>query len=203
MSRLHTVRIGWQVPAAVLRLGLVFVGAAAALGLTDVRLWQVLLVVMGLAAAAVPRTPAPWVLVLLIGVAVLVSPASVGAACLAVLAAHAAHVLGSLSYEIDIRSRIALRALAPTVARFVAVELVAQPAAVASVVLLMPTNGPGEGWFAVAGAVAIALLGAVLLRLLGGRLPLGAGPDQDPVVAAETASASSADGVQTRPSSPT
>ena len=203
MSRLHTVRIGWMIPAAVLRLGLALVGAATALWLTDVQLWKVLLVVAGLAAAAVPRTPAPWVLVLLISVALLVAPASVGSACLAVLAAHLAHVLGTLSYEIDVRSRIALRALGPTATRFVAVQLVAQPAAVVSVVLLKPTNGPGEGWFAVAAAVAIALLGAVLLRLLGGRLPLGADPDQDSVVAAETTSASSAGGVQTRPSSPT
>ena len=55
----------------------------------------------------------------------------------------------------------------------------------------------------VLGGTAVALLGAVLLRLLGGRLPLGADPDQDSVVAAETTSASSAGGVQTRPSSPT
>ena len=66
MSRLHTVRIGWMIPAAVLRLGLALVGAATALWLTDVQLWKVLLVVAGLAAAAVPRTPAPWVLVLLV-----------------------------------------------------------------------------------------------------------------------------------------
>ena len=78
MSRLHTVRIGWMIPAAVLRLGLALVGAATALWLTDVHLWKVLLVVAGLAAAAVPRTPAPWVLVLLIGVALLLSWFAVG-----------------------------------------------------------------------------------------------------------------------------
>ena len=38
MSRLHTVRIGWMIPAAVLRLGLALVGAATALWLTDVQL---------------------------------------------------------------------------------------------------------------------------------------------------------------------
>ena len=66
MSRLHTVRIGWMIPAAVLRLGLALVGAATALWLTDVQLWKVLLVVAagvcsakGKAIGAVTQPAAP------------------------------------------------------------------------------------------------------------------------------------------------
>ena len=167
--RLYSVRPGPAIPAALLRIALALVGVVAAFNLTDVRLWQVLLVIGGLGAAIVPRSFVPWILLLLLAVTQLFEPATVPRTCMTLLLVHATQVLGTLCYAIGFRGYVTFRALRATAARFLAIQLISQPLAIAIVYVLRPTPGPGSAWFAVLGAAALALLGVWLLRLVNRR----------------------------------
>lgn len=164
--RLYTLTTGAAVPAWLLRAGLLGIGILAAVLLTDLALWRGILVLVGLAAACAPRSFSAWVLIVMLGIALLSGPMEVGRIALAMACVHLSQVLGSLTYQIGARGMIQLRALTPTLTRFAVIQVGSQVIGVLVVLGLHPQPGPGLAWFAVLAMVALFGLAAWLYQQL-------------------------------------
>lgn len=162
MSRgIRSFRVGGAVPGITIRLLIVAIVWGGVVVLIPVPLWQAVAVVAALVAVVLPRSLAAWAAAgcLVFGV-ILTDPAPERTA-LAVLLVPAIHVLASLSLVVPLSSRLALAVLWPSLARFVVIQLLAQPV-VLGVWLLAPSQvDRGAAWLAPLAAVAL-LLGVLL-----------------------------------------
>lgn len=169
MSRgIRSFRVRGAIPGVTVRLAIVAIVWGGAVALIPFPLWQAVSVIAALVAVVLPRSLAAWVAAacLVFGV-VLTDPAPERTA-LAVLLVPAVHVLASLSLVIPNSSRLALGALAPTLARFVVVQLLAQPVAYGMWLLLPTKIDHGAAWLAPLAATALLL--GVLLALRAVRM---------------------------------
>ncbi|MFK3678837.1 hypothetical protein ACI2IP_13980 [Microbacterium sp. NPDC090218] len=164
MSRgIRSFRVRWAVPGITVRLLIVAIVWGGAVALIPFPLWQAVAVIAALAAVALPRSLAAWVAAACLVFGVILTEPSPERTALAVLLVPAVHVLASLSLVIPNSSRLALGALAPTLGRFLVVQLLAQPV-VYGMWLLLPTRvDRGAAW--IAPLAAAALLLGVLLAL--------------------------------------
>lgn len=158
---IRSIQVRGAVPGITVRLvvvALVWVGVVL---LNPFVLWQAVAVIAAVVAVLLPRSLAAWVGAgcLVFGV-ILTEPAPERTA-LALLLVHAVHVFASLSMVVPISSRLALAVLAPSLARLLVVQLIAQPV-VLGVWLLAPSGiDRGVAWLAPLAALAL-LLGVVL-----------------------------------------
>lgn len=163
------IEVGAAVPGWVLRL-LAVVVAAAAMWMLQLPwpLW--IACVLGMLIGAVrPATFLLWAGLAGVPLSLLLAEPHAGRTAVALLAVHLVHVLASLAQTILAAATVQLRALRPTVARLIGVQLIAQ--AVAAAAMLLPAPGAhGIAWAAVLGAAAVGalVLGAMhMLRSTG------------------------------------
>lgn len=153
--RSHSFRVRGGVPAVLLRVLLVAVTAAGAFSLVPVPLWRGAAIVAAVIGAIVPRALAGWIGGAVVGLGMLFADAHPAQTAIAVLVVHAIHVLASLTWTVPASSWISVRALLPTVRRFVAIQLVAQALAFGIAMATTPEQGAGMAWAALAGAAVL------------------------------------------------
>lgn len=164
--RTHSFRARGNVWGVAPRLLLVALVAIGVVTLNPFALWQGIAVVAAVMAAVVPRTMTAWVAAACLPLGILVTEPSATRTALAVLLVHAIHVLGALSLVIPLTSRLAIGVLAPSLRRFLGVQLIAQPL-VLGVSLLTREQTVGEiGWLAPVAAGVLLIGVAVALRAL-------------------------------------
>lgn len=157
--RPHTFRVPWGVPAVLLRVLLVAVTAPGAMLLVPVPLWRGVAITAAVVGAVVPRSLAAWIGGACVGLGMLFADPQPAQTAIAVLVVHAIHVLASLAWTVPAGSWISLRALLPTLRRFVVIQLVAQSLAFGIAMLTSPAQARGMAWAAVA-AAAVLVIGA-------------------------------------------
>lgn len=159
----RSFRVRGAVLGIIVRLLIVAIVWGGAVVLVPFPLWQGVAVFAATLAVVLPRSLAAWVGAACLVFGVLLTEPDPGRTALAVLLVPAIHVLASLSLVIPISSRVALVVLGPSVARYLIIQLLAQPV-VFGVWLLAPSNVThGAVWIAPAAAVALVL--GVLLTL--------------------------------------
>ncbi|QCB94915.1 hypothetical protein [Cellulomonas shaoxiangyii] len=160
-----TLRTGPAVHALVLRGALALAGlaaAATAAGGAVPTAVAVLLVVAGAAPAVWPRSVAPALLVLGLGVRVLVAgPPEAWRLALLVLLVHAVLWLAAVAARTGRRTRVELAVLRDAAPVALVVQAGAQVLALVAAALAGGATG-GDGW-RVAGTVAAAVVGALVL----------------------------------------
>ena len=161
--RLRSFRVRAAVPGIVVRLLVVGIAWGGALVLVPFPLWQGVAVIASVLAVVLPRSLAAWLAAACLVFGVLLTDPDPGRSALAVLLVHAIHVLASLSLVIPISSRVALPVLGPSLARFLVIQLLAQPL-VFAVWLLAPSDVV-HGLTPLAPLAAAALACGVLLAL--------------------------------------
>lgn len=129
-------------------------------------LWRGVAVVAAVVAVVVPRTMAAWLAAACLPFGILVTEPSPARTALALLLVHAIHVLGALSLAIPLTSRIALRALRPSVLRFAVVQLIAQPVVFGVWLLAQGASARQLSWLAPIAAGLLLVGVAVALRAL-------------------------------------
>jgi LPXTG-motif cell wall-anchored protein len=165
-GRTHSFRVRGAVPAVLLRVLLVAVTAAGAMALMPVPMWRGVAIAAAAVGAIAPRSIGGWIGGACVGLGMLLAEPLAAQTAVAVLVVHAIHVLASLAFTVPALSWISLRALAPTLARFVSIQLVAQAVALGVAMLAAPQTGAGWAWAALAGAsVLIVAVGAGLYAL--------------------------------------
>lgn len=164
---IRSFRVRGAVPGITIRLLIVAIVWGGVLVLNPFLLWQAVAVIAALVAVVLPRSLAAWAAAgcLVFGV-VLTEPAPERTA-LAVLLVPAIHVLASLSLVIPISSRLALTVLGPSLARFLVIQLLAQPIVLGVWLLAPPQVERGAAWLAPLSAAALLL--GVLLALRAAR----------------------------------
>ncbi|MFD4960993.1 hypothetical protein [Microbacterium sp. NPDC058389] len=155
--RSHAFRVRAGVPAVLLRVLLVAVTVAGAWSLVPVPLWRGVAVVAAVIGAVVPRSLGGWIGGACVGLGMVFADPQPAQTAIAVLVVHAIHVLASLTWTVPALSWISVRALAPTLRRFIAVQLVAQALAFGIAVLTTPETGAGISWAALAGAAVLVV----------------------------------------------
>lgn len=160
---LRSFRVRAAVPGITVRLLILAIVWGGAVVLVPFPLWQGVAVVAALVAVALPRSLAAWFGAACLVLGVLLTESDPGRTALAVLLVPAIHVLASVSLEIPISSRVALAVLWPSLARFLVVQLLAQPV-VFGVWVLAPSN-VDQGIAALAPLAAVALVLGVLLAV--------------------------------------
>jgi len=156
-ARSHVFRVRGGVPAVLLRVLLVAVTAAGVMSLVPVPLWRGVAIVAAVIGAVVPRSLAGWLGGGVVGLGMLFADPRPVQTAIAVLVVHAIHVLASLTWTVPALSWISVRALLPTVRRFVSIQLVAQALAFGIAMLVSPVTGAGIAWAALAGAVVLVV----------------------------------------------
>jgi hypothetical protein len=160
---LRSFRVRAAVPGVAVRLMVVVLVWGGAVVLVPFPLWQGVAVIAALLAVVLPRSLAAWVGAACLAFGVLLTEPDPGRTALAVLLVPAIHVLASLSLVIPISSHVGLAVLGPSLARFLVIQLLAQPV-VFGVWLLAPSNiDHGIVWLAPLAAVGLAF--GVLLAL--------------------------------------
>ena len=158
--------VGLHIPGWALRGA--FFAVAVTLGIVEGTsvFWSAVVVVLAAAALVVPRWMTAWVmLVVLAGTVLTRHPDPLDWHPYALVAGvHAAHVLASWMLVAPPRSRVQLRALAPSARRFVAIQVPTQLLVVATLWLAAATTPPGAlPAIAVVAAGALAALALVLV----------------------------------------
>lgn len=160
----RSFRSGVAVPGMLIRLAVVGLATAGALLLVPFPLWQGIAVVAALVAVAIPRSLAAWVALACLPFGVILSEPDPGRTASAILFVHALHVCASLSLVVPFSSRMGLAVLLPSAARFVAIQLVAQPLAFG--VWLLLAGRPSATDVAILAPIAASmLLGGSLVAL--------------------------------------
>lgn len=170
--RTHSLRVPAAVPGIVPRLLVVALVAVGVSVLMPFPLWQGIAIAMALTAVVLPVSMTAWGAAACLPFGVLLEDPSIARTALAVLLVHAIHVCAGLSLVVPVRSRLSLRALGPTLGRFVVIQLIAQPLALGVALVsgrMLPT---GIGW--IAPAAAAALVVGIALGLHGLRRADGA-----------------------------
>jgi len=155
--RPHTFRVRGGVPAVLLRVLLVAVTVAGAMSLVPVPLWRGVAIAAAMIGAVVPRSLAGWIGGAVVGLGMLFADPEPARTAIAVLVVQAIHVLASLTWTVPALSWISVRALLPTLRRFVAIQLVAQLLAFGIALLTTPEEGAGIAWAALAGAAVLVV----------------------------------------------
>lgn len=155
MMRRARLDIGPAIPGWALRAAIVLVAVAAAWGMEAPTGWMVALAAVAALGAVSAHTGGAWMAAGMLALLLLLLPFDHGRAAITVAAVHLLHVLAALTLVVRMRTRIAWRALAPTVRRFVLIQLIAQ--SLLACVLLVPTGG-GAPWAAIVGALTVLLL---------------------------------------------
>lgn len=171
MPRAHTLLPGRSVPSAVLRAFLLAIMLWSVVVLVSPAVWLWVGVAAAVIAVVVPRSCAAWVVVLCLAIGVMVDAPSPGRIAFALLAVTAIHQLAALTVILPILGAVQLGALAPTLARFMIVQAIAQPLAF---LLLLGWSEPvrdGNAWAAALGAMLL-MLGVVGFVVLS-RRPAG------------------------------
>jgi len=164
--RAHAFRVRGGVPAVILRVLLVAVTVAGAMSLVPVPLWRGVAMAAAVIGAVVPRSLAGWIGGAVVGLGMLFANPQPQQTAVAVLVVHAIHVLASLTWTVPALSWTSVRALLPTLRRFVVIQLVAQTLAFGIAMISTPDQGAGIAWAAVVGAaVLVAAVGAGLYAL--------------------------------------
>jgi len=164
--RSHAFRVRAGIPAVLLRVLLVAVTTAGALTLVPVPLWRGVAIAAAVIGAVVPRSLAGWIGGACVGLGMLFADPQPAQTAIGVLVVHAIHVLASLSWTVPAMSWISVRALVPTLRRFVAIQLVAQPVAFGVSALTSPAEGQGVAWAALAGAAVLVVAAGFGLHAL-------------------------------------
>lgn len=162
----HTFRVRASARGVVLRVLLIAVVAVGVTVLNPYVLWQGIAIAAAVVAAVIPRSMAAWVAAACLPFGVLLSEPSPARTALAVLLVHGIHVLASLTLVVPARSRVALRVLVPTLARFVCVQVLAQTITFAAWLLVPSTPERGIGWIAPLAAAILLVAVVVGVRAL-------------------------------------
>lgn len=173
--RTHAFRVRGGLPAVLLRGLLVAVTAAGAMTLVPVPLWRGLAIAAAVIGAVMPRSLGGWIGGACVGLGMLFADPQPAHTAIGMLVVHAIHVLASLAWTVPALSWISARALVPTLRRFVAIQLVAQPLAFGVAMLAPPAEGAGIAWAALAGAgvlIVAAAFGLHWLRRADAGLPV-------------------------------
>lgn len=158
-----TLDIGASVPGWLMRIALIGVVAGGAWMLEPGIVWQIIALLLVLVGAVLPQTGAAWFAMVIVPFALIVQPADLWRACLAVFVVHLGHVLATMSLTMPARSQVALQALRPTAMRFIGVQGIAQLGAITAV-LLPSADATGIAWLAPIGAAAVVGVAVLLLR---------------------------------------
>lgn len=162
----QSVRVPAAVPGIVLRLLVVVLVAAGAATAAPYPLWRYAALILAAVSVVVPRSMTAWLAAAVLPIGMLANEPSPGRTAAVLLLVHGIHVLASLSLTVPAHSRLAVRALLPTLMRFAVIQAVAQPIAFGAVGLAGGT-GWHAPWAAVAGAALLlagAAVGVVALR---------------------------------------
>lgn len=161
-------RVGAVIPGWSLRAALVILAVLLAAGEGTSLFWSGIAVALAIAAAVRPRWMTAWfMIVVLAGTVLTRHPVPFDWHPYALIAgAHLAHVLASWMLVAPARSWVQVRALAPSVARFLAIQLPVQVFAFGA--LWLASSGPGGSLPVVAliAAGALVLLTVVLIAPL-------------------------------------
>lgn len=153
MNRRHHIDAGPWLPGWLLRALLIVVAISASLLLDAPIGWTVAAAGLAVLGALVPRTGAVWMVAGALILLMLFLPPAHARAAVVVAAVPLLHSLGALSFVVGARTRVVVRALVPMIGRYLAIQILAQVALAA--VLLIPTGG-SLPWAAIAGACAVA-----------------------------------------------
>lgn len=160
MSRRRGFHVGPRAPGWVVRALLVLVAAVSAWGLAAPVGWWIAITVLAALGAVLPQTAGAWIAASGLCLILLFLPPDHARAAVAVASVHAIHVLASLSFVVGMRTIVSLRALLPSVRRYLGVQVVAQLLLAAA--MLVPAGG-GLAWAAVVGAIAVLALAVGLV----------------------------------------
>lgn len=163
MTREDRLSIGAAVPGALLPVAAAAVagGAAALIGMPT--LWVAVAPAAVLLGGIVRMIGGAWIAAAILVIDLVAADSSPWRTATVIAAVHLLQVLGSLMLVIPLRSRIAVRALAPTAVRFALVQLLCQ--AVGLLASLLPTRS-GLPLAAIAGAVAVLVFTVFVVRML-------------------------------------
>lgn len=157
MSRNDRLSIGPRVPGFALRLLAVIVAVAAGLVLDVPSGWLGVILVATIVGGLFPLTAGVWAAaVVLVGAYVLQPPAALPLV-VTIAAVHLLHVLGSLSLVVRMSTRVSLRALGPTLARFAVGQIVSQALGIGALALLS-TDDRQPLFVLAGGAAALAVI---------------------------------------------
>lgn len=159
----RSIRAGFAVPGAAIRLAVVALAAGGALLLVPFPLWQGIAVLAAAVAVVIPRSLAAWVALACLPFGVILSEPDPARTALALLFVHALHVCASLSLVVPPSSRVALSVLLPSAGRLLAVQSIAQPLAFGVWLLTERPDAPEVA--ILAPFAAATLLGGILVAL--------------------------------------
>ncbi|MFJ6531050.1 hypothetical protein [Microbacterium sp. NPDC091662] len=160
---LRSFRVRAAVPGIAVRLLLVAIVWGGAVVLVPFPLWQGVAVIAAFLAVVIPRSLAAWLAAACLAFGVILNEPDPGRTALAVLVVPAIHMLASLSLVIPNTSRVALAVLGPSLARFLVIQLLAQPVVLA--VWLLAPSDVDHGITPFAPLAAAALVLGVVLAL--------------------------------------
>lgn len=157
--------IGPSVPTATLHLLFFVVGAGLCLLALESPLWLAIGLFIAIAGMLVPHLMPTWWLILLLGLSPLGREPSVSDVVFYLLLAgvHLLHVLGSLTRLLPWDGRMQVVALAPSLRRFVFVQAVVQPMAVAALFAFGGKSGTVP-WLSILAAAVLGIVVTVLAR---------------------------------------
>ncbi len=164
-ARTSVPDIGPSMPTATLHFLFFAAGAGLCLLVLDSPLWLAIGLLLAIVGSLVPNRVPTWWLMLLLGLSQLGREPSVTDVAYYVLLAgvHLLHVLGSLTRLLPWDGRVQVRAVAPSLRRFVFVQAAVQPAAVGALFVF----GGGHGtvaWLSIVAAAVLVVVVAVLAR---------------------------------------
>jgi hypothetical protein len=170
MSREERLRIGAALPGALLPVvaGAIAATAGALIGMPMP--WIAVFGAVALVGGAVRMIGGAWIAAGALMLALASVDPSPGRTATVIAAVHLLQVLGSLMLVVPLRSRVALRALAPTAVRFLVVQVLCQ--AVGLLASLLPARS-GLPAAVIVGSVAVLLFAVVATRMLRARRAAG------------------------------
>lgn len=163
MSLVHGLQTDRAIPGYALRALLFLTVVGATLALFPESWLRLVPVALALLAAVYPSSLSAWLALALMPLGMLLNDPDPLRTVVGVLAVHAIHILGTLTLAIPARARVQLRALRPTVMRFLRIQAMSQ-GAVLVLLLLMTGGAVGFAWLAPVGAGTLLGLTALLLR---------------------------------------
>jgi hypothetical protein len=164
-ARASVPDIGPSVPTATLHLLWFAVGAGLCLLVLESPLWLAIGLLLAITGMLVPHLVPTWWLMLLLGLSPLGRAPSVSDVTFSALLAgvHLLHVIGSLTRLLPWDGRMQVVALTPSLKRFVLVQAVVQPVAVAALFAFGGKSGTVP-WLPILAAAVLGIAVAVLAR---------------------------------------
>lgn len=155
----YSVRVSGSVPGVVLRALLVVIALGSTVLLVDSFFFQLCAFVLATLGAIAPRTFASWASIAVIVIALALKEPEIQRLAIAILAVHAVHVLASLTLVVPAMTKIQLRVLRGSLARFLLVQAIVLPVALGAMVLMADGEEVGYAWLApiAAGSLLVAI----------------------------------------------